>query len=162
MLRSNHCKKGTSRHCKYINTHLTYILLINCYFCRLNARDSQASRSTSVAPSDSISRFDSDGRTSRSGQSTSFSGRNVPLHQPVTRPSNYPVEVLWSLDDCRDDPDIHMSATNTSRPPLEQAIHHSDGTMITTSEWAAIKATARMVKSDLLSLPPSRDRRAKD
>ena len=122
----------------------------------------QSTTTPSVAPSDSISRFDSDGRTSRSGQSTSFSGRNVPLHQPATRPSNYPVEVLWSLDDCKDDPDIHMSATNTSRPPLERAIRHSDGTMITASEWAAIKATAHMVKSDLLSLPPSRDRRAKD
>ena len=55
-----------------------------------------------------------------------------------------------------------MSATNTSRPPMERAIRHGDGTMITASEWAAIKATARMVKSDLLSLPPSRDRRAKE
>jgi hypothetical protein len=34
--------------------------------------------------------------------------------------------------------------------------------MILASEWAAIKATARMVKADLLSLPPSHDRRAKD
>jgi hypothetical protein len=34
--------------------------------------------------------------------------------------------------------------------------------MISASEWAAIKATARMVKAELLSLPPSRDRRAKD
>jgi hypothetical protein len=127
-------------------------------------RDSQTSRSTSesISPSDSISRFDSDGRTSKSGQSAPLSGRNVLMHQPATRPSEYPVEVLWSLDDCKADPDVNVSATNTSRPPLERAIRHGDGTMITASEWAAIKATARMVKLDLLSLPPSRDRRARD
>jgi hypothetical protein len=34
--------------------------------------------------------------------------------------------------------------------------------MITASKWAAIKATARMVKVDLLTLPVPRDRRAKD
>ena len=34
--------------------------------------------------------------------------------------------------------------------------------MISASEWAAIKATARMVKIDLLSLPPTRDRYAKN
>jgi hypothetical protein len=45
---------------------------------------------------------------------------------------------------------------------MERAIRHSDGTMITSSEWAAIRATARMIKMDLLSLPPSRDRLAKN
>jgi hypothetical protein len=45
---------------------------------------------------------------------------------------------------------------------MEQAIRHADGTLITTSEYAAIKATGRMIKMELLSLPPSRDRRAKD
>jgi hypothetical protein len=41
---------------------------------------------------------------------------------------------------------------------MEQAIRHADGTLITTSEYAAIKATGRMIKTELLSLPPSRDR----
>jgi len=45
---------------------------------------------------------------------------------------------------------------------MEQAIRHPDGTMITAGEWSAIKSTARMVKADLLALPPPRDRRAKD
>jgi hypothetical protein len=44
---------------------------------------------------------------------------------------------------------------------MEQAIRHEDGTMISSGEWAAIKATARLVKMDLLSLPLPRDRRAK-
>ena len=34
--------------------------------------------------------------------------------------------------------------------------------MISTSKWMAIKATAHMVKADLLSLPPPQDQCAKD
>ena len=45
---------------------------------------------------------------------------------------------------------------------MEQAIRHPDGTMITSGEWTAIKATARMIRADLLALPPPRDKRAKD
>jgi len=45
---------------------------------------------------------------------------------------------------------------------MERSIRHADGTMIVASEWAAIKATARMVKMDLLNLPPSRDRHEKN
>jgi hypothetical protein len=44
---------------------------------------------------------------------------------------------------------------------MEQAIRHEDGTMISLGEWAAIKATARFVKMELLALPDPRDRRAK-
>jgi hypothetical protein len=128
-------------------------------------RGSQASlRSPSITPSDSISHFDSEGHGSRSGRSTPHSLPSIAqsVHQPATRPSQYPEEVLWSLDDCRVDPDVKMSSSNSSRPPMERAIRHSDGTMILASEWAAIKATARMVKAELISLPPSRDRRARD
>jgi hypothetical protein len=45
---------------------------------------------------------------------------------------------------------------------MEQAVHHPDGTMITSGEWIAIKATARMIKADLLALPPPWDKRARD
>jgi len=38
---------------------------------------------------------------------------------------------------------------------MERSIRHADGVMIVASEWATIKATARMVKMDLLDLPPS-------
>jgi hypothetical protein len=140
-------------------------------------QNSETSRSNSITPSDSASRggSNSDGRsTSQRGRSTSQRSRPVSLlrqstshhrqlgHQPATRPSEYPLEVLWSLEDCKNDPDVRITPTNASRPPMEHAIRHPDGTMISSSEWSAIKATARMVKSDLLSLPPSRDRRAKD
>lgn len=45
---------------------------------------------------------------------------------------------------------------------MDKAIRHPDGTMISSSEWSAIKASARLIKADLLSLPAPRDRRAKD
>jgi hypothetical protein len=83
-------------------------------------------------------------------------------NQPATRPPEYPEEVLWSLEDCKSDPNVNVSSTNTSRPSMEKALRHDDGTMITSSEWSAIKVSARAVKADLLSLPPPRDQRAKD
>ena len=130
---------------------------MNCYFHRLRQESRTSLCSPSIAPSDSISRLGSD----QSGRSTPLS-MSQSIHQPATRPPQYPEEILWSLDDCKMDPDVKMSSTNGSRPPMERAIRHNDGAMITASEWAAIKATARMVKADLLSLPPSRDRRAND
>ena len=45
---------------------------------------------------------------------------------------------------------------------MEQAIHHADGNMISSGEWAAIKAMARVIKMDLLSLPTPTSRHAKD
>ena len=128
-------------------------------------RDSSTSLNPSIAPSDLISRNGSASRTSRSGRSTPYSAgsrRSEPRPQPATRPSEYPEEILWSLDDCKADPDVKVSSTNSSRPPMERAIRHPDGAMISASEWAAIKATARMVKADLLSLPPPRDRCARE
>ena len=83
------------------------------------------------------------------------------IHQPTTQLSRYPLEVLCTLEDCKDDPDVRTTSTNASRPPMEQAICHEDGTMILLGEWATIKATARLVKMELLALPAPRDRRAK-
>lgn len=111
-------------------------------------------RSPSIAPSDSISYI--------APHSSRSQSRTHSVHQPATRPPQYPVEVLWTLEDCKDDPDVKTTETNASRPPMERAIRHSDGTMITSGEWAAIKATARLIKVDLLELPPLRGRQAKE
>jgi hypothetical protein len=130
-----------------------------------------STRSPSVAPSDSVShigsRVGSDALGSQSGRSGSRPGKSMSQshslqNQPATRPPEYPEEVLWSLEDCKSDPNVNVSSTNTSRPSMEKAIRHGDGTMITSSEWSAIKVSARAVKADLLSLPLPRDRRAKD
>jgi hypothetical protein len=127
--------------------------MTNIIYYRLDVGESL--RSPSIAPSDSISHF------APHSENRSHSQPTRTVHQPATRPSRYPVEILWTLEDCKDDPDVRTSPTNMSRPPMEQAIRHTDGTMISLGEWAAIKATGRLVKMDLLSLPLPRDRRAK-
>jgi len=130
-----------------------------------------STRSPSVAPSDSVShigsRVGSDALGSQSGRNGSRPGKSMSQshnlqNQPATRPSEYPEEVLWSLEDCKSDPNINVSSTNASRPSMEKALRHANATMITSSEWSAIKVSARAVKANLLSLPPPRDRRAKD
>lgn len=110
-------------------------------------------RGHSITPSDSISRWAS-GSTTPALPSPS-------IHQPATRPAQYPAEILWSFGDCKDDPDVVISASNQSRPSMERAIRHPDGKMITPSEYSAIRASARLVKLDLLNLPTPKDRLAK-
>lgn len=114
-------------------------------------------RSPSVSPSNSVSCVPSNVLGSDRGTSES-----QPVHQPATRPSQYPPEVLWTLKDCKDDPNVKTTPTNLSRPPMEQAIHHADGNMISSGEWAAIKAMARVIKMDLLSLPTPTSQCAKE
>jgi hypothetical protein len=45
---------------------------------------------------------------------------------------------------------------------MDKAVRHQDGRMITSSEWSAIKATARMIKPNLLCLPLHKARRGKN
>jgi hypothetical protein len=44
---------------------------------------------------------------------------------------------------------------------MAKAIRHPDGRMITTSEWNAIRVSARMIKNELRQLPASQHRAAK-
>jgi hypothetical protein len=37
---------------------------------------------------------------------------------------------------------------------MEQCIRHPDGTLLTSGEWASIRATGRLVKAELLNLKP--------
>ena len=69
------------------------------------------------------------------------------------RPADLPVEVLWTFKDYKADPDVNVTQSNASRPPMEKAIHRGDGMIITPSEWNAIKTTVCMVKMELLQLP---------
>ena len=59
------------------------------------------------------------------------------------RPEAYDRCVLWNIDDCQ-----HyglVTEKNASRPPMEKCVRNSEGETISTSEFNAIKTTARML-----------------
>ncbi|EGO23171.1 hypothetical protein SERLADRAFT_439911 [Serpula lacrymans var. lacrymans S7.9] len=62
---------------------------------------------------------------------------------PQPRPDQYPFEILWEFDDCKKDEDAGLTAQNPAQPAMERAVRHADGTMISSKEWTAIKATTR-------------------
>ncbi|KAL6306926.1 hypothetical protein BKA93DRAFT_816166 [Sparassis latifolia] len=71
---------------------------------------------------------------------------------PPVLKKTYPFTVLWNKEDCKKDDDVHITVANPERIPMDQAIRHEN-------EWHTIQTTARVVKNELLSLPPPRDRR---
>ena len=75
--------------------------------------------------------------------------------RPAVRPPQYPIEVLWNLEDCQKDMDVNIQESNKSRPSMDRAIRHPDGTMISNSEWSAIRSSARRIANELRSLPDS-------
>ena len=75
--------------------------------------------------------------------------------QPAIRPSQYPFEVLWNKGDCLEDEDVNVQESNKSRPSMKRAIRHPDGTMVTDSEWSAIRASARRIVKKIAGLPVS-------
>lgn len=103
------------------------------------------SRSASLAPSDSLSQVPS-----------RISALSLPLispfHQAASRPSEYPVEVLWLFEDCKHDPDVKASPGNESRPSMQAAIRNPDGTLIPDGAWDAIKLSSRQVALSLISI----------
>ncbi|EGN97576.1 hypothetical protein SERLA73DRAFT_75241 [Serpula lacrymans var. lacrymans S7.3] len=68
---------------------------------------------------------------------------NPPPARSVPRPDQYPFEILWEFDDCKKDEDAGLTAQNPAQPAMERAVRHADGTMISSKEWTAIKATTR-------------------
>jgi hypothetical protein len=75
--------------------------------------------------------------------------------QPAIRPKDYPFEVMWSIEDCQKDADVDVKDSNRSRPSMDRAVRRSDGTMVSDSEWSAIKASARRIAYELSALPYS-------
>lgn len=73
--------------------------------------------------------------------------------RPVTRPAHYPQSILWTKADCEADPDVRVSAGNTSRPPMRRAIRNEDGSVLTDKDWKNIRLTALSVaRTHLYSL----------
>ncbi|KAH9172585.1 hypothetical protein EDB89DRAFT_1825719, partial [Lactarius sanguifluus] len=62
--------------------------------------------------------------------------------QPMDRPARYPETVLWTLAHCKKDPDVNSSAGNKSRPPMQRAIRHKDGSLISEEDWKAMRQSA--------------------
>jgi hypothetical protein len=48
--------------------------------------------------------------------------RCLPYPQPLQRPSEFPVSILWTLSDCKKDPKVGVSASNWSHPPMQRSI----------------------------------------
>ena len=112
------------------------------------------SREQSVSPSESLSQI-----LSRSIPPQSLLQQN---DQPAIQPFNYLPEILWLFKDCEADPDVIMSTSNRSRPPLAACIRHEDGMLITTAEYNAVKASGHNIISDhLTNLPEPWDKLAK-
>ncbi len=97
--------------------------------------------SVSLAPHDSANK----------SEAAQYSPNQFAIHL-----EKYTVEVLWSLEDCRNDPDVGMSFTNQSRPSMEKAVQCLDGCMISATEWATIKRSACTTSVDLMQLPPAK------
>jgi hypothetical protein len=84
----------------------------------------------SLAPSDSFS------------QSAGPASKEVNIGGAL-RPESYQRSVLWNIEDCQ-----HfglVTEKNVSRPPMEKCIRNSTGETISSSEYNAIKTTARML-----------------
>ncbi|KAH9164767.1 hypothetical protein EDB89DRAFT_1911915 [Lactarius sanguifluus] len=69
----------------------------------------------------------------------------LPHPWPMDRPARYPETVLWTLTHCKKDPDVNSSAGNKSRPPMQCAICHEDGSLISEEDWKAMHQSAVLI-----------------
>jgi hypothetical protein len=45
-------------------------------------------------------------------------------------PDEFPASILWTWEDCKTDDSVGVSSSNVSRPPMQHAICHEDGFML--------------------------------
>jgi hypothetical protein len=90
-------------------------------------------------------------------QSSGSQAAQVPEAQiasrPACRPDGLSPAVLWSLEDCKDDPDVRVTKQNRSRLAMHRVLRTRDGARIPTAEWNEIRATVRLMKEKLAALP---------
>ena len=73
--------------------------------------------------------------------------------RPLARPSQYPLSILWTLVDCKDDAEVGMSASNRSCPPMHRSIRYSNGQIISESDWKSIcEAAVHIARTHLVCL----------
>jgi hypothetical protein len=73
--------------------------------------------------------------------------------RPACRPDGLSPAVLWSLEDCKDDPEVRVTKQNRSRLAMHRVLRTRDGVRIPTAEWKEIRATVRLMKDRLAALP---------
>jgi hypothetical protein len=113
---------------------------------------SSPSPAVSIHPSDSISQAQQGSQVSLTRPNSHVSLVPVIRAQPGLRPAQYPFEVLWNLEDCKQDLDVNIQDSNKSRPSMDRSVRHPDGTMLSDSEWSAIKSSARRIANELSTL----------
>ncbi|KAH9024579.1 hypothetical protein EDB85DRAFT_2150417 [Lactarius pseudohatsudake] len=98
-----------------------------------NSTTVSSATTSSLRPSESASQISSGAASLR-----------LPLlpHRPLARPDCYPESVVWTTKDCKTDPDVGGSASNSSRPPMHHAVRHENGKMISDPEWQSIRQAA--------------------
>jgi hypothetical protein len=100
-----------------------------------------ASSSSSLRPSQSASRVSSPASGTMTG---------LPFPRPFTRPTRYPLSVLWTPEDCKADPIVNVTEDNESRPSMRRSIRHEDGSVVSNSQWKEMRQAAVTVAHDCL------------
>ncbi|KAF8879369.1 hypothetical protein BD779DRAFT_1447003 [Infundibulicybe gibba] len=72
--------------------------------------------------------------------------------QPAIRPAAYPESILWTIEDCRNDPMGVVSEGNLSRPKMDKCIRDQKGVPVTLAQWRAIRMTTRLIISQVFPL----------
>ncbi|KAM6497289.1 hypothetical protein JOM56_007762 [Amanita muscaria] len=75
-----------------------------------------------------------------------FNSHSLSL-QPATRPSQYPLTVLWNFEDIPSDAQSKHDRNNPSRPKMKHVIRHEDGTKISRSEWNALRGSGKYMRT---------------
>jgi hypothetical protein len=77
-------------------------------------------------------------------------GQPYPYPRPFHCPDHCHPNVLWTLNDCKNDPSVTTSDTNKSRPSMRCVIRHEDGTHISDEEWKTIHQSATIIAHSIL------------
>ncbi|KAH9173881.1 hypothetical protein EDB89DRAFT_1905039 [Lactarius sanguifluus] len=102
----------------------------------MNSTTISSTTTSSLRLSESASQVSSGGAQLRSP---------LPSPQPLIRPDCYPPSVIWTQEDCKANPAVGCSASNQSRPPMQRAVQHEDGVMISELEWKDICQSAAII-----------------
>ncbi|KAJ3508770.1 hypothetical protein NMY22_g16507 [Coprinellus aureogranulatus] len=75
--------------------------------------------------------------------------------KPAKRPPELPLEVLWTMEDLKNDEEAAPTQANQSRPPMRRALRNIDGTMIDDDAYDTIHTKVDVIfKANLLRLTP--------